>query len=354
MDGMIAAVLAAAGLTILAGTQPQLAARGSDVYLATGTGDTISVARSADGGTTFAAPVAISAGRLALGRHRGPRIAVTADAVIVAAIAGAKGGGADGDVRLYRSRDRGRTWLKPIVINDVPGAAREGLHALAANDAGVVAVAWLDLRSKGTRVYAATSRDHGANWSPDTLVYTSPSGSVCECCHPSLAIDTAGGIAVMFRNQVDGHRDMYVARSADGRTFPAAVKQGGGTWRLDACPMDGGGLAEDAGQLHAVWRREMTIFATAVPGPARSATPPANATANAEHAVGSGRDPAIAAAGGHVDVAWTGKDGVALRQDDKPVRTLGRGGFASLLARADRTIAAVEDAGRVTVHVVPR
>src|SRR5688500_15092601 len=171
---MMAAVLVAAGLATVAGSQPQLAVRGCDSYLAVGSGDSIAVARSVDGGATFAAPVALPpAGRLALGRHRGPRVAATGDAVIVAAVAGARGGGADGDVLVYRSRDRGRTWPAPIVVNDVPGAAREGLHALAANAAGVVAVAWLDLRGPGTRVYAAISRAPGAPWPAAALFYDS-------------------------------------------------------------------------------------------------------------------------------------------------------------------------------------
>lgn len=343
---MIAAVLVAAGLATVAGSQPQLAARGSDIYLAAGAGDTITVARSVDGGASFEAPIPLPpAGRLALGRHRGPRIAVTRDAVVVAAIAGAKGGGADGDVLLYRTRDRGRTWLAPIVINDVPGAAREGLHALAANDAGLVAVAWLDLRGPGTRVYTAISRDHGATWSADTLAYASPSGSVCECCHPSLAVDDAGGIAVLFRNQIDGHRDMYLARSADGRTFSPAVKQGSGTWALQACPMDGGAVALDRGTAHAVWRRETTIYTSAA-GAAAEAT--------REMAIGEGRDAVLAVSGGRVDIAWTGAGGVHLRQGGRAEQTLGPGGFASLLALPDRSVIAIEDRGRVTIHVVPR
>jgi hypothetical protein len=343
---MIAAVLVAAGLATVAGSQPHLAVRGSEIYLAAGSGDSITVARSVDGGGSFEASIPLPpAGRLALGRHRGPRIAVTRDAVMVAAIAGAKGGGADGDVLLYRSRDRGRTWPAPIVINDVPGAAREGLHALAANAAGVVAVAWLDLRGPGTRVYAAISRDHGATWSTDALVYASPSGSVCECCHPSLAIDEAGTIAVLFRNQIDGHRDMYLARSADGRTFAPAVKQGSGTWALQACPMDGGAVVLDRGTAHAVWRRETTIYTSATAG--ASAAP-------GEVAVGEGRDPVLATSGGRVDVAWTGAGGVHLRQAGRPTRMLGPGGFASLLALPERSVVAIEDRGRITIHVVPR
>lgn len=47
----------------------------------------------------------------------------------------------------------------------------------------------VDLRQRGTRVYATVSRDHGATSSADMLVYESPSGSVCECCHPAAGVE---------------------------------------------------------------------------------------------------------------------------------------------------------------------
>ena len=106
-----ALVFATSASIIFSGVQPQLAAIAERVYLVFGQGDLISVARSSDGGETFDKPSTLpGAGKLALGMRRGPRIAVTSDAVLVAAVAGAKGGGADGDVLLYRSTDRGTTW----------------------------------------------------------------------------------------------------------------------------------------------------------------------------------------------------------------------------------------------------
>jgi hypothetical protein len=339
----MSAILLAAGLVSFAGTQPQLAARGSEVFVVSGIGDAVQVARSLDAGATFDAPVALpSAGRLSLGMRRGPRIAVTRDAVLVATIAGAKGGGADGDIRLYRSIDGARTFAAPIVINDVPGAAREGMHALAANDAGVVVVAWLDLRQKGTRLYAAISRDHGATWAPDRLVYASPDGAVCECCHPSVAIGGDGRIAVLFRNHVGGLRDMYVVESRDGAAFGPAVKQGQGSWTLAACPMDGGGLAIRNGGVATVWRREDAVFLVDGPG------------SQAEERLGVGKDPAIGAAAKGLDVAWTGADGIALRQSGKPVATLGPGRFPTLLALPTHTLVAAEHQGRVEIRRIAR
>ena len=48
-----------------------------------------------------------------------------------------------------------------------------------------------------------------------------------------------------------------------GATFSKAEKSGEGTWKLNACPMDGGGIAvgPDA-KAAAVWRRMETIFLT--------------------------------------------------------------------------------------------
>lgn len=338
-------LIAAAAVASFAGVQPHLAAGGGDVYVTFAAGDVISVARSADAGATFATPVALpGAGRLALGAHRGPRIAVTRDAVLVAAIAGAKGGGADGDVVLYRSVDQGRTWSGPRAISTVPGAAREGLHGLAANATGVVAIAWLDLRNTTTRVYAAVSRDHGMTWH-ESLVFAGRDGA-CECCHPSVAVADDGRVAVMFRNRLDGRRDMFVVQSRDGASYMPQVKQGTGSWPLEACPMDGGAIAIDATGTYAVWRRETTIFASTTAVGASESSP--------EQPLGTGRDPVVARIGRGVDVAWTGEGGITLRQAGKPAAAIGPGRFASLLALPAHTVVAFEHQGRVRLSVVPR
>ena len=335
------ATLATAAAVTLAGVQPQLAMIGDQVYLAFGRGDTVLVARSPDGGLSFGAPVVLPiTGEISLGMRRGPRVAVTNNTLLVAAVSGAQGGGKDGDVVLTRSIDRGRTWSRPVVINDVPGAAREGLHALAAHPDGLVVAAWLDLREKGTRIYAAVSRDHGATWRADTLVYTSPSGSVCECCHPSIAIGARGDISVMFRNSVDGTRDMFVVRSTDGATFGPATRLGIGSWTLNACPMDGGGLAAGpGGDLTAIWRREGTVFLST--------------SANPEQRIGDGRDAVVALSGAHRDVAWSAEAGVTLLRDGRSL-VLGPGRFPSLVASPDRSVVAWEHQGHTTVRIVGR
>ena len=323
------------------GTQPQLAANGQRVYLTFGSENTISVARSDDAGETFGAPALLPAsGRLSLGMHRGPRVAATNSSVLVTAVVGAKGGGVDGDVLLFRSSDRGASWTQPVVVNDVPGSAREGLQSIAASPSGLVVIAWLDLREKGTRIYAAVSRDHGVTWAQDRLVHAAPSGSVCECCHPSVAISPQDRVGVMFRNNVGGHRDMYVATStADGR-FEAPEKLGAESWLLNACPMDGGGLAFNGTNLVATWRRDTSVFITT--------------SQTAERRLGTGRDPAIGVVDNHIDVVWTSSDGILLTRDGGQPVAIGPGRFPTIVALQKKTILASENAGSIDVRAIPR
>jgi hypothetical protein len=182
--------------------------------------------------------------------RRGPRIVARGKALAVSAIYGREGRGRDGELLAWRSQDGGKTWQGPATVNDVPGAAREGLHAMAAAPDGTLACVWLDMRGRGTTLYGSFSRDGGATWSRNQLVYRSPDGTICECCHPSAAYDRSGRLHVMWRNALGGARDMYLSTSSDGgKTFSPARKLGKGTWPLDACPMDGGALAVSSGRL---------------------------------------------------------------------------------------------------------
>lgn len=248
--------------------EPQVAVDGHGrIYVAFGVGNSIRCARSDDGGRSYTIATVGEAGVLALGMRRGPRLAATENSVVVTAIVGREGKGRDGDLLAWRSTDAGASWKGPARVNAVEGSAREGLQGMAAGPGGSVFCAWLDLREEGTLVYGSRSRDGGATWEPDKLVYRSPSGSVCQCCHPSVAFGPTGELGVMWRNIVDGDRDLYLARSADdGATFGPAEKLGRGTWRLNACPMDGGAAALGPdGSVETVWMRENAVFA-ASPG----------------------------------------------------------------------------------------
>lgn len=302
--------------------QPQVATDGRTVAVAFGAGNTVYFTkRTGDG---FSTPVKVaSALSVALGRHRGPRIAVTPEAIVISAIVGSGKPGADGDVVAWRSTDGGKSWSSGTRVNDVSASAREGLHTMAYG-AGTLFSAWLDLREKGTRIYGAISKDGGKTWSPNQLVYSSPSGTVCECCHPTAIVDGSGRISVMFRNSSEGARDMYLASSQDGKTFAPAEKLGHGTWPLNACPMDGGGLAVDhTGSLVSIWRRDKEVF-LAKPGAA-------------EKLLAAGKDASVLVTRKGTYAVWTSGTAVhaLLPGKSEAVVVDAAGGFGQLVALPD-------------------
>jgi len=318
--------------------QPQVAMDGATAVVAYGAGNDVFAAVSKDGGRSFGKPVLVgNAGVISLGRHRGPRVAISGKTMVIAAIAGAKGKGQDGELFAWRSTDGGKTWGKAAQVSDVPGAAREGLHALAAGPNGMYFATWLDLRLKGTRLMASISKDGGATWSANFPVYESPDGHICECCHPSAAIGADGAIHVMFRNWLGGSRDMWLATSRDGGKSFAAKKVGEGTWQLNACPMDGGGLAVKAnGEAVTSWRREKEIFWT---------------NGKSFQAPGwAGKDSALALdAAGKPVIVWT--EGMRVMAFDGAVRELApHGGYASVAASAAGVLAAWESGEGISVQ----
>lgn len=267
---------------------------------------------------TSAPQIAFSIPNMSLGMRRGPRIANTGTAVVITAIGGAQGKGRDGDILSYRSIDNGMNWLGPVKVNDVEGSAREGLHAMTAADGGTLWCVWLDLRDKGTKLFASKSVDHGASWSANVLVYRSPGGSICECCHPSI-VAQKDTVHVLFRNSLKGNRDMYLVSSHDqGLSFGDAVCLSQDHWQLNACPMDGGMLAINQGnQLATVWRRDRNVFHS-------------ERANNAETFLGTGEQPWIASNDDGLFTVWTSKrDGDLLLKQPRSTTSEKLSGAAS-------------------------
>ena len=105
-------LLAASGFPTGA-RQPQLAAAHGAVGMAFGSGASIYYASSPDQGLTWSVPVKVAdATTLALGRHRGPRVAILKDAVVISAIVGGKGSRQADTLTAFRSVDSGKTWTR--------------------------------------------------------------------------------------------------------------------------------------------------------------------------------------------------------------------------------------------------
>ena len=283
-------------------------AKGKDnkLHLVFGTGDSIMYSYSSDQGHSFSAPELISVlPKVYTFAMRGPQVAVTNNSIVVTAAT------SKGDIFSFHKED-GHNWVQGGRVNDVDTIAKEGLMSLSADDDNLYAV-WLDLRgNKRNKIYGSKSVDGGKTWLTNKMIYTSPDTTVCECCKPSVLIRN-NHVYVMFRNWLKGNRDLYVVESQDGGdTFGQAQKLGNGSWKLNGCPMDGGGLAINKnGEIQTVWRREGKIYSDE-PG-------------KAEKQVGEGRSCSIETINNKDIYAWTEKENIIVTKPDGQKVNLGKG-----------------------------
>ena len=312
-------------LLIAKGQIPALAKDAdNNIHLVYGSGDSIMYTYSKNKGISFAPPVVIDTlNDLVDYAMRGPQIAVTKNGITVIAV------NRPGNIFSF-VKDASGKWTKTAKVNDADTIAKEGFSGLAADDENNLFAIWLDLRDdRRQKIYGAKSTDEGKTWNKNILVYRSPDSTVCECCKPSVAIQ-GNNIYVMFRNWLNGSRDLYVVQSADGgNSFGNAQKLGTGTWQLDGCPMDGGGLAiADNGIAQTVWRRQNKLY-TATPGAA-------------EKEIGEGKNCSIETVNGKNLYAWTDASGnIICLLPDGTKKIAGKGSLPVLKSINDHEIICV-------------
>lgn len=239
------------------GEQPQTTMdQSGTIRLVYGNDDQIFYATSSDRGETFSEPVVIGRVKeMHLGMTRGPQLASSRDYSVVTAM------DKKGNIHSFTLTHKTGAWKKTGNVNDLDGSAPEGLMSIASNDKNHFYAVWLDLRENRQNNICVSTFSGNGRWSKNQFAYKSPESHVCECCKPSIAVN-GNHVSIMFRNWLQGARDLYLVTSGNkGKTFSEAQKLGLGTWPLKGCPMDGGGVSIDSeNNIHTAWQREGNVF----------------------------------------------------------------------------------------------
>lgn len=239
------------------GEQPQITVDAKGIVrLVYGNANTIYFSTSTDKGKTFSDPKVVGeVNEMHLGMTRGPQLATSKDYSIVTAM------DKKGNIHSFKLTHKSGKWQTIPNVNDVDGSAPEGLMAVAADADNNFYAAWLDVREGRKNNICFATLNAKSGWSKNRFVYKSPEGNVCECCKPSVAVK-GQNVSIMFRNWLNGSRDLYITRSSNGgQSFSEAQKLGIGTWPLKGCPMDGGGVSIDSeNTIHTAWQRAGAVY----------------------------------------------------------------------------------------------
>jgi hypothetical protein len=150
----------------------------------------------------------------------------------------------------YASLDRGSAAFSPV--RNINGKPSEGF-SLAADDKGKVTACWLS-----DKLYANVSHDNGETFGP--FVELDTRFNPCNCCTTSVAYSEDGRLAVLYREETNNERDMYLVLWDQDRGHVSRTRISRTLWKVDACPMTYYTIARERGGFLAVWPTRGEIY----------------------------------------------------------------------------------------------
>lgn len=103
--------------------------------------------------------------------------------------------------------------------------------SIAADGRGAVTVGFLS-----DKLFVMTSRDNGGTFTASAEL--DPAWNPCNCCTTSVAYGSDGRLALLYREETNNERDMYVIlwdQRPDSK--PSRNRVSGTSWQIAACPM---------------------------------------------------------------------------------------------------------------------
>ncbi len=172
------------------------------------------------------------------------------------------------DIRLSRSRDRGRTWSSPFSPHSDGTPTQHGfvsMAPLAGADGDRAVLVWLDGRNGASD--GTGHDDHGHDGHESSMSLRSAvigtdaavddeieiDARVCSCCPTGLVRLDNGEHLAIYRDRSDADvRDTSLAhRSSNGWQAGVAVHHDG--WTIAGCPVNGPALAARGEQVLTAW-----------------------------------------------------------------------------------------------------
>jgi hypothetical protein len=228
----------------------------------------------------------------------------------------------------YARLEPGLQTFSPVQnLNNHPS---EGF-SLAADDKGNVTACWLS-----GKLYANVSHDSGRTFIPQTEI--DPAFDPCDCCTTSSSYGSDGKLALLYREETNNERDMYLILWDQGQSHVSRTKISSTSWKIDACPMSSFTICPNRNGYLAVWPTKGQIYFARLDGEGKLSSPGEIETAGKAgmHTGMLG----LSALDGSILVAWKKNDQLNWQRYDKHGKTVGT---PSSVSSAGNAVAGVVD-----------
>jgi hypothetical protein len=192
--------------------------------------------------------------------------------------------------------------------------------SLAADERGNVTACFLS-----GKLYTMVSHDNGQTFGD--YAEPNPAWDPCNCCTTAAAYGADGKLAVLYREETNNERDMFVVlwNQRDG-TKPLRTRVSGTPWKLEGCPMTYFTITRAGSGFVAAWPTKGQVYFArlekdgAVLPPGEIGTPGQSGMRNGLVA--------LSAADGATLVAWKHKDALGWQLYDAEGQPQGEPGSA--------------------------
>jgi hypothetical protein len=210
----------------------------------------------------------------------------------------------------------GETAFSPLRnINHKPS---EGF-SLAVGENGVVSAVWM-----ADKLYANVSHDGGNTFA--STMEIDPVLNPCNCCTTSSAYGADGRLAILYREETNNDRDMYLALWDQEQNKVTKTRVSTTPWKIDACPMTYYSVTRSGDGFVAAWPTKGQIYFARLDAKGSPRTPKEIKTPGS-----SGMRTGlltIATTDGHTLVAWKKDDQLGWQLYDDRGRPSGAPGSA--------------------------
>ena len=150
----------------------------------------------------------------------------------------------------YARLEPGAKAFEPVRnINNKPS---EGF-SLAADDKGNVTACWLS-----DKLFANVSHDNGKTFAP--WLEINPAYDPCNCCTTSAVYGADGKLAVLYREETNNERDMYLVLWDQDRNQVSRRRVSSTLWKIDTCPMTYYSISRRQDGFVAAWPTKGQIY----------------------------------------------------------------------------------------------
>jgi len=152
------------------------------------------------------------------------------------------------DVWITSSRNGGKTWTKPKLVNRDGKEAEHGFVSMVPLSKSGIGIVWLDGRDADSMSVRYAEVDAALNFTGETVL----DAKTCECCGTAMAM-TSRGPLVAYRDRSDEEiRDISIARRSGGK-WSAPVRVHADDWKINGCPVNGPQLAARGNATVLAW-----------------------------------------------------------------------------------------------------